>query len=152
MRRYERPIRAIAIYILGDHHSIDDVVQDAFVSGYRNLTALRNRNSFGPWLMQIARRCALDCANRRQKPTPLGTISPPATENPQGRLDEDNEALLAAVMELPESERQVVMLRYFAGHGVNEVAESVGRGVGTVTKQLSRAHKRLRKILKESEL
>lgn len=152
VRRYERPVRAIAINILGDHHSVQDAVQDAFVAGYQNLSMLRNRDSFGPWLMKIAHRCALDCVNRKPGTTSLETNIAAATENPDSRLDEDNEALLAAVMELPEAERQVVMLRYFTGHNVREVAETVGRGIGTVTKQLSRAHKRLRKILKESEL
>jgi DNA-directed RNA polymerase specialized sigma24 family protein len=41
------------------------------------------------------------------------------------------------------------MLRYFAGHSVKGVADAVGRSVGTVTKQLSRARVRLRTILKE---
>jgi RNA polymerase sigma-70 factor (ECF subfamily) len=152
MSRYERPVRAIAINILGDHHSVQDAVQDAFVAGYQNLSMLRNRDSFGPWLMRIAHRCALDWANRRPKAVPLEMSPAAAAENPDGRLDEDSEALLAAVLKLPEAERQVVMLRYFAGHNVGEVAETVGRSIGTVTKQLSRAHKRLRMMLKESEL
>jgi RNA polymerase sigma-70 factor (ECF subfamily) len=152
VRRYERPVRAVAINILGDHHSVQDAVQDAFVAGYKNLSMLRNRDSFGPWLMKIAHRCALDWANRRPKENPLDMNPVAATENPDGRFDEDSESLLAAVVELPEAEKQVVMLRYFAGHSVGEVAEIAGRSIGTVTKQLSRAHKRLRKVLKESQL
>jgi len=148
--RYERPVRAIAINILGDHHSVQDAVQDAFVAGYQNLYMLRNRDSFGPWLMKIAHRCALDWAKRRPKIIPMETSPAAATENPNGRLDEESEGLLSAVVKLPEAERQVVMLRYFAQHNVKEVAEIAGRSVGTVTKQLSRAHKRLLKILKES--
>jgi RNA polymerase sigma-70 factor (ECF subfamily) len=150
--RYERTVRAIAINILGDHHSVQDAVQDAFVAGYLNLSMLRNRDSFGPWLMKIAHRCALDWANRRPKMAPLETSPASATEKPNGQLDEDSDGLLSAVVKLPEAERQVVMLRYFAEHNVKEVAEIVGRSIGTVTKQLSRAHKRLRKVLKESQL
>ena len=149
--RYERSVRAIAINILGDHHSVQDAVQDAFVGGYQNLSMLRNRDSFGPWLMKIAHRCALDWANRRPKLAPLETNPAAATENPNGRLDEDSEALLAAVVKLPEAERQVVMLRYFAQHNVKEVAEIAGRSIGTVTKQLSRAVGRLRHSLAEAE-
>jgi RNA polymerase sigma-70 factor, ECF subfamily len=148
--RYERPVRAIALNILGDHHSVQDAVQDAFVAGYQNLCMLRNRDSFGPWLMKIAQRCALDWARRRPKIILMETTPAAATENPNGRLDEESEGLLSAVVKLPDAERQVVMLRYFAQHNVKEVAEIAGRSIGTVTKQLSRAHKRLRKILKES--
>jgi len=152
VRRYERPVRAIAINILGDCHGIADTVQDTFLAGYKNLAMLRNSALFGPWLMKIAGRCALDRVNQRPETTSLEVNLAAAIEFPDSRLDEDNEALLAAVVELPEAERQVVMLRYFAGHSVSEVAEAVGRSIGTVTKQLSRAHKQLRKILKESEL
>ena len=70
-------------------------------------------------------------------------------EDPDASLDEEKQRLLAAVMKLPESEKQVVMLRYFCSHTVRDVANIVGRSVGTVTKQLSRAHKRLRKMLRE---
>jgi RNA polymerase sigma-70 factor (ECF subfamily) len=150
--RYERPVRAVAINILGDHHNVQDVVQDAFVAGYQNLCMLRNRDSFGPWLMKITQRCALDWAKRRPKYNPLETNPAAVTEKPNGQLDEESELLLSAVVKLPEAERQVVMLRYFAEHKVKEVAEIVGRNIGTVTKQLSRAHKRLRTILKESQL
>jgi RNA polymerase sigma-70 factor (ECF subfamily) len=86
VRRYERPVQAIAISILGDYHNVQDAVQDAFVAGYKNLSMLRNRNSFGPWLMQIAHRCALSWANRRPEGTPVDTNPVVAAENPDGRV------------------------------------------------------------------
>jgi RNA polymerase sigma factor (sigma-70 family) len=101
--------------------------------------------------MKITQRCALDTAHQKPKEASLETAVVAAIENPDGQLDEDKQRLLAAVVKLPESERQVVMLRYFGGHSVKDVADIVGRGVGTVTKQLSRAHKRLRKILERPE-
>jgi RNA polymerase sigma factor (sigma-70 family) len=73
-------------------------------------------------------------------------------DNPNGPFDEDKQRLLAAVLQLQKSEQQVVMLRYFDGHSVKDVAEIVGRSVGTVTKQLSRAYKSLRRLLERSEL
>ena len=51
---------------------------------------------------------------------------------------------MAAVSSLPEHERTVTVLRYFNGHSVIEIADLTGRPVGTITKQLSRALKRLR--------
>jgi RNA polymerase sigma-70 factor (ECF subfamily) len=151
VRRYERPVRAIALAVLGDHHSATDVSQDAFVKAYQELAGLRKPEAFGPWLMKIARRCALDSARRKPREMTLEPAVAGAIESPNGQLDEDKQALLAAVVRLPEAERQVVMLRYFAGHSAKDVAGIVGRSVGTVTKQLSRAHKRLRNILERSE-
>lgn len=83
----------------------------------------------------------------RQVPLPEADV---AEEHRSGLLDEDKERLLAAVLELGESERQAVMLRYFGGHSVKEVADITGRSAGTITKQLSRAHRRLRVLLGEA--
>ncbi|MBA7470623.1 RNA polymerase sigma factor SigV [subsurface metagenome] len=115
------------------------------------MATLRKPEAFGPWLMKITRRCALDSLRRRQKEAQLEPETATPIENPDGRLDEEKQRLLAAVVKLPTAERQVVMLRYFGENGVGEVAKIAGRSVGTVTKQLSRAHRRLRKILERPE-
>ncbi len=151
VKRYERTVRAVALDVLGDYHSATDVSQDAFVRAYERLAGLRKPEAFGPWLMKITRRCAFDSARRRPKETRLEIKIAAAIENPDGRLDEDKQRLLAAVVKLPIAEKQVVMLRYFGDNSVNDVANLLGRSVGTVTKQLSRARVRLRKILERSE-
>lgn len=151
VKRYERPVRAVALDVLGDYHLTADVSQDAFVTAYENLPGLRKPVAFGPWLMKITRRCALDWARRKRDEAPLESVVPQAIHNPDGQLDEEKQWLLAAVVKLPKGEEQVVMLRYVAGHSVKDVAKILGRSVGTVTKQLSRAHKRLRNILEGPE-
>ena len=151
VKRYERPVRAVALDVLGDYHSAADVSQEAFVKAYEQLAGLRKHEAFGPWLMKITRRCALDSARRKLKEPRLDIKAAAVIENPDGQLDEDKQRLLAAVVKLPKSEKQVVMLRYFGENSVKDIAEIVGRNVGTVTKQLSRAHKRLRNILERSE-
>jgi len=149
VRRYERSVRAVAVQIVGDRHRAADAAQDAFFKAYENLRALRKPDVFGMWLAKIARRCAFDVRRQKPREVRLNTEMARVIEGPNGELDGDKKALLAAVMRLPKSERQVVMLRYFSGHSVRDVAEAAGRNVGTVTKQLSRAHRRLRIILKE---
>lgn len=149
--RYERPVRAVALDVLGDYHLASDVSQDAFVTAYENLPGLRKPAAFGAWLMKITRRRAIDWARRKRDGAGLESVIRPPTHNPGGQLDEEKQWLLAAVVKLPKGEEQVVMLRYFAGHSIKDVAEILSRSVGTVTKQLSRAHRRLRKILERSE-
>ncbi len=151
VKRYERPVRAVALNVLGDRHLAKDVTQDAFVRAYERLAGLRKPEAFGAWLMKIAHRCALESARRKPKEAQLDTETASAAESPNGQLDESKQELLAAVVKLPKAEKQVVMLRYFGDNSVKEVAEIVERSVGTVTKQLSRAHKRLRTILSETE-
>ena len=150
VKRYERPVRAVALDVLGDYHLATDVSQDAFITAYEKLPSLRKPTAFGSWLMKITRRRALDCARRKRDEAPLESVVPQAIHNPDGQLDEDKQRLLSAVVKLPKSEKQVIMLRYFSGHSVKDVAEILSRNVGTVTKQLSRAHARLRNILERS--
>jgi RNA polymerase sigma-70 factor (ECF subfamily) len=149
IRRYERSVRATAMNIVKDRHLASDVAQEAFLKAYQGLAALRRPEAFGAWLMQIAHRCALDAARRRRHQACLAKTAVSGASG-NGQLAEDKQELLAAVMQLPTGERQAVMLRYFGCHSVKEVADISGRSTGTITKQLSRAHRRLRNILKES--
>jgi len=152
VERYERPVRAVALNVLGDYHRAADAAQDAFVKAYEKLPGLRKPASFGPWLMRITRRCALDLARRASKEVSLQPEVAAEIESRDVRLDQDKQSLLAAVARLPKAEQQVIMLRYLGANSVKELGRITGRSVGTVTKQLSRAHNRLRKILKEAEL
>ncbi|HET6430440.1 MAG TPA: sigma-70 family RNA polymerase sigma factor [Phycisphaerae bacterium] len=145
VRRYERPVRAIARGILGDHHAAQDAAQETFVLAYRKLHALRKPAAFGPWVMKIARNQALRMARRAR---PVSELPPDqAAPGGDGDLNETSRRLLSAVTALPAHERAVVLLRHFDGRTVREVADITGRSVGTVTKQLSRAYERLRRRL-----
>ncbi len=73
-------------------------------------------------------------------------------EQSNGRLSEASEQLLKAVMTLPSQEQRVILLRYFEGHHVGDIATMIGRPIGTVTKQLSRAHARLRRQMEARRL
>jgi RNA polymerase sigma-70 factor (ECF subfamily) len=148
--RYERPVRAVAISIVKSSHTADDIAQEAFVRSWQQLSTLRNPKVFGPWLMKITRRCAMDWLRKQQRMNYTDSLDQMAAHERNGRLDEKNQHLLETIQQLPKAQRQVVMLRYFGPHTVRELANIAGRSVGTVTKQLSRAHHRLRETIKES--
>ena len=149
--RYEASVKAICYSVLADTHLSADASQDAFVKAYEKLASLRNAKVFGPWLMRIAKRRALDLFRQRQKMTALPAASSEETYQDNGELNDTKRHLLSAMMRLPEHERQVVLLRYFERHSVRDVALVAGRSIGTVTKQLSRAHRRLKSMLQEAD-
>ncbi|MBN2590743.1 MAG: sigma-70 family RNA polymerase sigma factor [Sedimentisphaerales bacterium] len=151
VKRYEKPVRAAALNVLGNYHLAADISQDAFVRAYEKLPSLRKPDAFGPWLIKIAKRFAVEQAKQRLRENRPNLDISEVVEKPNGQLNEDKQWLLAAVMKLPEAERQVVMLHYFGQNNVADVAGILGRSVGTITKQLSRARIRLRKILERSE-
>lgn len=149
VRRYERVVHAVAVSILRDHHAAEDVCQDAFLVAYRRLATLREHASFGSWVVQIARNQALNRVRLRHVEQRIEESSEPVVRDGQIMLDAGNERLMAAVMELPDRERAAVLLRYFAGHSLEEISAITGQRAGTVGVQLHRARAHLRHMLEE---
>jgi RNA polymerase sigma-70 factor, ECF subfamily len=142
-RRYERPVRADCYSVLKDWHAAQDAAQEAFLNAYANLGSLGHPERFGPWLFSIAHRCAIRLSKPGSRPQPLHLVAEPAyLPSPTSRVED----VLYLVAELPDQERAVVLLRYVEGHDVAGIAAIRGSPVGTITKQLSRAHKRLEKL------
>jgi RNA polymerase sigma-70 factor (ECF subfamily) len=149
VRRYERPVKAAALHTLGNFHSAEDAAQEAFVKAYQQLHRLSSPAAFGPWLMTITRRCALDMADKKRPNISLDAIGDMPAHQRNGRLDDDKQQLLRQILQLGESARQVLLLRYFGEHTVGQIADITGRSIGTIAKQLSRAHHNLRHRIKE---
>ncbi|MEM9646787.1 MAG: sigma-70 family RNA polymerase sigma factor [Planctomycetota bacterium] len=147
--RYERAAVATALPIVGDFHHAQDVAQDCFVDAFASLGKLRQNAAFGPWLLTSVRRRALKVAARRREFSLTEEASEQLLMN-QPWLEELKE-VLPLLGNLPEHELDVLNLRYFGGRPVVDIAEELGRSVGTVTKQLSRAVQRLRQMVQEHQ-
>jgi RNA polymerase sigma-70 factor (ECF subfamily) len=143
VRRYERLVRATALRAVCDRHTVEDVIQNTFLAVFQSLESLRDASKFGPWLLAIARNQA--ARQVRQIVRQEACITELAASRPStnGKLTEQSERLLELVDRLPDHERIIIGLRHFEGYTVQEVATITARPLGTVTKQLSRAHKRL---------
>lgn len=146
--RHEKAAWATAWRVLRDEHAASDVAQDAFLQAFHRLHDLREPELFGVWLLRIARREAIKVArasSRNRVKSIEDESEAPSDERGTGSgLSSDSEQILAALARLPEHERLVVSLHYLEGQSVIEIGAALGRPVGTVTKQLSRAIARLR--------
>jgi RNA polymerase sigma-70 factor (ECF subfamily) len=148
VRRYGRQVHAAAWAILRNHQAAEDLTQETFIKAYDKLTTLRAPGGFGPWLLTIVRRKATDCARRKRRLVFVPTV--PDMQWLDVPAEEDAALVLSALARIPDREQQVVLLRYFDDLAVADIAALLGRPVGTVTKQLSRALTRLRNLLKET--
>lgn len=130
----------------------EEAAQDGFVKAWRALGRFRAGSPFRPWLLQIV---ANEARNRRRSSGRRAHLAlRAATEEASGGaapspeaalLDaQTREALLAAVNELPEDQRDVVALRFFLGMSEQEVADTLGVPQGTVKSRTARALERLR--------
>jgi RNA polymerase sigma-70 factor (ECF subfamily) len=144
--RYAISVKSVAAHVLRDHHAAEDIAQETFVLGYGRIATLRTPSLFGRWICKIARHLAIGALRNDQGNVSLDCADEPAyTET----IGPDTDHLLCQLVRLPERERRLLMLRYFNGHSVEEIARITGRPVGTVTKQLSRGYARLRERLAE---
>jgi len=144
--RYERSVRSVARAFLADVHACEDATQEIFVAAFQAIHTLRERERFGAWLMQIARRVSGKLQYQHSRRPIPGDLSEPAVQIPQD-ANAQFEFLLSAIERLPEQEQLVVTMRYFDGHSTQGIADATGIPLGTVTKQLSRAYERLRQWL-----
>ena len=141
-----------AYVIAGNAADAEDAAQEAFVKAWRALGRFREGAPFRPWLLQIV---ANEARNRRRSAGRRAHLAlRAATEEPSGDAApspeasllsaETRETLIAAVNELPEDQRTVIALRFFAGLSEHEVAEALSLPEGTVKSRSARALERLR--------
>ena len=148
--RHEQAVRAVCWSVLRDHHAAEDASQDAFLVAYEKLGRLRRPAAFCAWVCRIARHESVRLSRRRRRgPISLDEL-PPLADKTTSPADVDDE-LARAIMSLPTRQRTLVLMMYFERRTAAEIAEIQGCPIGTVTKLLSRARRRLRKKIEESQ-
>src|SRR6266540_1417715 len=140
VRAYQDVAVRTAFLACGDAAEAEDAVQEALIKAHRALGRFRAGAPFRPWLLQIV---ANEARNRRRSAGRREHLAVrAATEEPSGGAApspeaalltaETREALLAAVNELPDDQREVISLRYFLGLTEQEVAQALDLPEGTV--------------------
>jgi len=144
----------------GDRALAEDLVQETFLRVFCAIRQYRYPRPFKPWLYAIAVNLARDhykrAEVRRTDVVPdevLWNVADPRDDHPEDRVVADAEArqVAAAVMALPAHQREAVILRYYQGLSLAEVAGALGVPVGTVKSRLHLGLRRLRTILEREE-
>lgn len=162
VRRYQRRVFGLCLGMLRSPAAAEDAAQDAMLAAWRALHSYRGGN-FPAWLMRIAaNRCRDELRRRKRRPsTSLDRMldehgdawSPPDDGRPPeiAALDaETGRTLLAALQQLPEEQRQTILLSDVQGLAYREIADTMNTSVGTVKSRLNRARARMRQLLLES--
>jgi RNA polymerase sigma factor (sigma-70 family) len=144
-----RRVYGYVAYLLGDGPLAEDVTSDVFER------ALRYRDSFDPrkgspvsWLLGIARRCSSEALRRN---------SPPATDDAPERSQEMEDRVLGrlsvavAVRRLPQSDQELIALRYGADLSARQIAALRGTRTNAIEVALHRALKKLRADLEAED-
>lgn len=157
--RYQALVFTLCYRQLGERTAAEDAAQETFLSAYRAIAQFRG-GSFRGWLLRIALNHARDELRRRRRRLPTrsltaddadeSSIEPPdPTADPATALHDRTlaPALERALRELPQNQRDVVLLADVHGLPYDEIAAITGVALGTVKSRLSRGRERLRAIL-----
>jgi RNA polymerase sigma-70 factor (ECF subfamily) len=137
-QQYGRLIHAVLLAYVS-YQDAEDLVQDVFVKGLKQLPTLREPAAFGGWLMAIARRTAVDFLRNKPMTVQVGP-------HLGGGREPDGEpfAILALIQRLPESYRETLILRLVEGMTGPEIAAHTGLTPDSVRVNLCRGMKLLR--------
>ena len=150
---------SIALAISRDVEASQEIAQDTFVAVWQGLRKLRSPESFHPWLRQMTRNRAHEYIRVRIQQRRVGNASldlaakstPDQNPNARQRLleAEQQAAVHAALEELPDETREVLVLYYREGQSVQQVAELLDLTQDAVKKRLSRGRERLREDVEQ---
>jgi RNA polymerase sigma factor (sigma-70 family) len=142
-------LRRYAYALLRDHAAADDLVQDTLERALSRWTSRRSDGALRPWLFAILRNLHIDAhrqARRRGAQVEIDEVDHRETVAHQEAALEARD-VLAALEQLPEEQKSLLLLIGVEDFSYEEAARIVGVPIGTVMSRLSRARQRLRSIV-----
>lgn len=130
--RYADNVYGYVRSIVHDHHEAEDVTQHVFAKLIHVIGKYEERDvPFFAWILRVARNVAVDHI-RRQRLVPVEEVrkSDEGNGDPVGRSRIND--LTEALSKLPRAQREVLVLRHFAGLSPTEIAARTGRSEGSI--------------------
>jgi len=146
--RYSKIVYSVALRVLRDAASAEDVLQEIFMQIWRQPESfIATRGSLGGWLAVVARNRSIDTL-RRKKPTEQ--VEEVYLASPTDLADESERNLMmerakAVIVTLPAEQRKTLEMAFFDGLTHSEIAEMTGDPLGTVKTRIRSALITLRK-------
>jgi len=160
--RYAATVFGLALKMLGDREVAEDAVQEIFWRVWRRLGSFDRSRAFAPWLFGIAHNYCIDELRRRKvRPQqvyedddhPILSDIPDDTDiGETAILTEQRQVVRSALEQLPEEQRQALLLAYFGGLTQQEIAAQLGNPLGTVKTRMRLGLQKLRALLQGQTL
>ena len=160
--RYSRVIFSLALAIVNDQATAEEVTLDVFLRVWQKAASYRVEQArVSTWLIHIARHHAIDVLRRRAaRPDQYAVNLDDTTFNgefseqdPQefAELSMMRQRVHAALAKLPKDQKQTLVLAYFGGYTQHQIAEKLKQPIGTVKTRLHLALQKLREFLREEQ-
>ena len=152
VHRYRHRLFAVCVRVLGDAEDAEDAVQETLVRLARNAASFRGEAKLSTWLYRVARNVCTDRVRyeARRPSTPVADIAEIHDQPDEGDPIESHATAAtvgAALDQLDERSRQLLLLVAVDGLTYAEAAELTGLAVGTVKSRVSRARVQLGELL-----
>lgn len=147
--RYATDVLRVCYFYLGDRQKAEDVCQDVFVRLITTSPQLQEGREKA-WLLKVAlNRCRDLWRGAWLKRVVLGSPAFELVPAPD-EIDSlaDRQEIMQAINQLPTAFKEVILLHYYQGYGISEIAEMMELPEGTISSRLSRGRKKLESILK----
>jgi RNA polymerase sigma-70 factor (ECF subfamily) len=142
----------IARLVLRDGHLAEEAVQDALVRAWHDLPRLRDPDRWDAWLHRlVVRACADQGRRRRRHEVEVRMIGIEAVVGDQARSIDDHDQLDRGFRRLKPDQRTALVLRFYLGLTVPEVADALGVPVGTAKSKIHYAVEAMRAGLEADE-
>ncbi|MCP2262074.1 RNA polymerase sigma-70 factor, sigma-E family [Streptoalloteichus tenebrarius] len=148
-RQHRMRLVRLAVLLVDDAATAEDVVQEAFTGLHRHWSSLRDAAAAVGYLRTAVVNGSRSVLRRRKTAreyTPPHTTTARSAES-LAMLTAEHQAVVAALGKLPPRQREVLVLRYYGGLSEAEIAEATGISRGTVKSTASRALDALQRIM-----
>ena len=144
----EKSMYSLAFSIVRNDSDAGEIISESIYRAYKNLDTLKNENSFKPWILRIVHNTAVEMIRKNSKTIPMEETPAASDDSPENDII-TRLTVHEAVNNLKQPYRTVVVLFYYENLSVSKIAQITSTSIVNVKKQLSRARKMLREILKE---
>jgi RNA polymerase sigma-70 factor, ECF subfamily len=148
VRAHQADVYRLALHLVRDRQTAEDVTQEAFLHAYKSLRRFRGQSRFSTWLYRITRNCAVDAIRRRERQRRLVERSAEEHLEPDPSL---RAALSSALDGLPSELREGFVLIGVFGLSYREAAQILGLFPGTLKSRMHRARHLLIEALEAGE-
>jgi RNA polymerase sigma-70 factor (ECF subfamily) len=155
VRRWERKIYTFLVYLTGRPEEAFDMSQEVFLSAYSHLNQLKEPGKFSQWLYRIARNTAF--SHGREKRLDEDSLedadvveAPSSVRLGQTRQWERGDLKILvekALAELPIEQREAIVLKFFQGFKLSEIAEIQGCPLSTAKTRMYAGFEQLRRLI-----
>ena len=152
VNRHQESILHMCYLYLRDKTLAEDAVQETFLKVYRTMDTFRGECSEKTWIVRIAMHTCYDINHAGWFRFMNRNVTPEMLPERASTSQDRDEELANAVMRLPRKLREVILLHYYQGLKVNEIADALNISHSSVSGRMKRGREKLKKMLEGREL